>query len=191
MFVLPTSRSKPGRLMCSQTKLFYYQGCLFTHCDDSLISLCRFKPLRYRLAYCTVNWLLMLLCCIVPVFNLSEISSVYLLISTALFFLLLMSYGGVHVLCVLKQPGPGDGERDCESRNTMKRKAFRVIMITLVFTCTNQLLLVSILGSVLWFVSLQVILLVTLVSLSISIVSGFIAPLLYLHRVGKLRCIQL
>lgn len=105
----------------------------------------------------------------------------------SLCFLVLMLYCGIHILCVLKQPAPGDGGRD---RNSMKRKAFKVIVITLVFTSTIQVLRVFILGPTLLFASQQDILLVVLLSLSISIVGGFITPLLYLHRAEKLPCIK-
>ncbi|XP_038566609.1 proteinase-activated receptor 3 [Micropterus salmoides] len=150
----------------------------------------RLKPLRYRLAWCVVDWLLMLLYCVIPAFHLSTIHLSYALISKSLFFLVVMLYCGVRVLCVLKQPGPGDGDGDRESRNSIKRKAFKVIMITLVFTSTTQFLQVFILGPTVLYASQQAVLQVTLVSLSINIVSVFITPLLYLHRVGKLPCIK-
>ena len=108
----------------------------------------------------------------------------------SMFFLVFMLYCGIHVLCVLKQPGPGDGDRDGESWNSMKRKAFKVIMITLVFTNTSLFLRVFILGPTLLYASQQVLLQVILISLANSIVSGFITPLLYLHRAGKLPCIK-
>lgn len=105
----------------------------------------------------------------------------------SLFFLVLMLYCGVHILCVLKQLVPGDGGRD---RNSMKRKAFKLIIITLVFNSTTQVLWVVVLRPTLLHASQQVVLLVTLLNLSISIVSKFITPLLYLHRAGKLPCIK-
>lgn len=136
------------------------------------------------------DWLLVLLYCIVPVFTLSTIQSIYLLISVSLFFLVLMLYCSVRVLCVLKQPGPGDGDKDGESQNSMKRKAFKIILITLVFNSTTQFLRVFMLGPTLLCASQQAALQVTLVSLSICIVSGLNTPLLYLHRAGKLPCIK-
>ncbi|XP_027132363.1 C-X-C chemokine receptor type 3 isoform X1 [Larimichthys crocea] len=117
----------------------------------------RFKPLRYRLACCMVEWLLMLLYCIIPTFTLSVIHVLYLLVSMSLFFLVLMLYCSVHVLCVLKQPGPGDGSRGHESRNGLKRKAFTIIVITLVFTSISHVLRVFILSPTLLFASQQVV----------------------------------
>ncbi|KAG8009680.1 hypothetical protein GBF38_019035, partial [Nibea albiflora] len=131
----------------------------------------RFKPLRYKLACCMVDWLLMLLYCVIPTLTLSVVHVLYLLVSMSLFFLVLTLYCGVHVLCVLKQPGPGDGSRGHESRNGLKRKAFTIIVITLVFSSISHILRVLILGPALLFASEQVVLQVTLVSLSISIVS--------------------
>ncbi|XP_019123823.2 uncharacterized protein LOC109140709 isoform X2 [Larimichthys crocea] len=63
----------------------------------------------------------------------------------------------VHVLCVLKQPGPGDGSRGHESRNGLKRKAFTIIVITLVFTSISHVLRVFILSPTLLFASQQVV----------------------------------
>ncbi|XP_044195189.1 lysophosphatidic acid receptor 6-like isoform X2 [Thunnus albacares] len=147
----------------------------------------RFKPLRYRLAFCMVNWLLVLLYCTIPTFMLSTTQSVYLLIIKSLFFLVLMFYCGIHVLCVLKQPGPGDGDRARESSNTTKRKAFKVIMITMVFTSTTELLQVLMFSPMLY-APQQVLLWVMLMNMAVNIVSGFITPLLFLHRAGKLPC---
>ncbi|XP_071385596.1 G-protein coupled receptor 20-like [Centroberyx affinis] len=142
----------------------------------------RFKPLRYRVSCCVMDWLLVMLHCM-TLFMDSLLETVYLTIAESLFFLVFMSYCGISVLCVLHQPGPGDGGR--EQGNDMKKKAFKIIVIHLAFTIVTHLPTVVITPFMLG-VSWQVVVVVMLVSLSIDTVSGFVTPLLYLHRVGKL-----
>lgn len=166
-------------------------AAIVCHClNKSYCPLHRFKPLCYRLLCCMVDWLVVLLYSFVPSFTLSPIQSAYLVISNSLFFLLLMLYCGIRVLCVLKQPGPSDGGRHHESQNSMKRKAFKVIMITLVFTSSTQLIRLFMLGPTLMYAPQYILLQITLVTMAVSIISGFITPLMYLHRAGKLPCIK-
>ncbi|XP_074478431.1 uncharacterized protein LOC141759862 [Sebastes fasciatus] len=148
----------------------------------------RFRPLRYRLACCAVDWLLVLLYCTIPIFTLSDRQSVYLLIFQSFFFLALMLSCGVHVLCVLRRPAPGEGDR--ESRGDAKRRAFKVVLITLVFTSSTQLLRAAVLGPMLLYGSAPVVLKGLLVSLAVDIGGGFVTPLMYLHRAGKLPCFK-
>lgn len=154
-----------------------------------LCSCFRFKPLRYRLLCCVVDWLLILLDCMTTLLVHRTVLA-FLLISKSLVFFLILLYCGMRVLYVLKQPAPGDGVHGAESWNSMKKKAFKVIMITLVFNSSTQLLQLSLLGPVVLYASLTLILQITLVSMSISIISSFITPVLYLHRAGKLPCIK-
>ncbi|XP_017158648.1 P2Y purinoceptor 8-like [Poecilia reticulata] len=144
----------------------------------------RLKPLRYRLAVCLFDWLLILLDFMFPFLGPSITVSACYFIVKSLLFLSVLSYCSVRVLLVLKQPGPGDG-----SRSAMKRKAFKVIIITLGFNSATQLLQILVLGPTVLTASLLLILQLTLFGLSISIISSFITPLLFLHRAGKLPCI--
>ncbi|MEQ2215573.1 hypothetical protein XENOCAPTIV_002864 [Xenoophorus captivus] len=147
----------------------------------------RLKPLRYRLGFCLFDWLLILLDFIFPAFGLSLTVSACYFIAKSLLFLTILSYCGIRVLLILKQPGPSIRS---ENWNTMKRKAFKVIIITLMFNSTTQLLQTLMLGPTVLSASLLVILQLTLFALSISIISSFITPLVYLHRAGKLPCIK-
>ncbi|XP_068160381.1 P2Y purinoceptor 8-like [Antennarius striatus] len=146
----------------------------------------RFKPLRYRLACCVVIWLLMLFYSIIPAFTISVRASVYLLTSMSMFLMVLMVYCSVHILCVLSQPGPGDGDRD----KGVRRKAFKVIMTSMLFTVCTQAFRVFTVGPIVLFASQHVIDVAVLISLAISIVTGTATPVLYLYRAGKLPWIQ-
>ncbi|XP_015258512.1 PREDICTED: G-protein coupled receptor 183-like [Cyprinodon variegatus] len=150
----------------------------------------RLKPLRYRLGVCLFDWLLILLDFMLPLYGLSEATNAWIFIGKSLLFLAVLSYCGLRVLLVLKQPGPGDGSKGTENWNTMKRKAFKVIIITLGFNSITQLLQSIMLGPSVLVASMLVLLQLTLFSVCISIISSFITPLLYLHRAGKLPCIE-
>ncbi|XP_013878056.1 somatostatin receptor type 5 [Austrofundulus limnaeus] len=151
----------------------------------------RFKPLRYRLVSCVFDWLLILLNVIFRAFVLSFDISVYFFIAKSLLFFFVLLYCGISVLLVLKQPGPGDKVRNSENSNSMKRKAFKVIAVTLVFTSMTQLLQVTMLGPTILQPSLKLLLQVTLFSLAVNILSSFVTPLLFLQRAKKLVCIQI
>lgn len=148
------------------------------------------KPLRYRLSFCLLDWLLILLDFLYPLLQLPRAVGACYLIAKSLFFLGVLSYCGVRVLLVLKQPGPGDGSGSAENWNAMKRKAFKVIVITLVFNSATQLVQSLVLGPIAHSAPLLLVMQLTLFGLAISILSSFITPLLYLHRAGKLPCIS-
>ncbi|XP_041670598.1 uncharacterized protein LOC121527638 [Cheilinus undulatus] len=149
----------------------------------------RFRPLGYRLACCTSTWLLILLDCLINFLMISSILPFYLFISKSAFFLVLMVYCGAHALCVLKQPQPGDGER--ESQCGMKRKAFKIITITVGSCVVAESLKLFIMVPTAVLAYVQVYTKVMLSCLLVTIISGFVPPLLYVHRAGKLPCVKL
>ncbi|XP_017260059.1 cysteinyl leukotriene receptor 2 [Kryptolebias marmoratus] len=150
----------------------------------------RFKPLRYRLLFCVADWLLILLNLIYRVFVTSLNNLAYFFIAKSLLFFSILSYCGICVLLILKQPSPGDGVRSSGNWNSMKRKAFKVIIITLVFNSVTQLLQMTMLGPTVLHTSLKLILQIMLFNLAVNISSSFITPLLFLQRAGKLPCIK-
>lgn len=184
-------RAPPDRTQISALVWFWCLRCFWSHVGVCLIlPACRLKPLRYRLGVCLFDWLLILLDFMFPFLGPSLTVSACYLIAKSLLFLSTLSYCGVRVLLVLQQPGPGDGSRSAVSWSAMKRKAFKVIVITLGFNSATQLLQILMLGPTVLTASLLLILQLTLFALSISITSSFITPLLFLHRARKLPCIN-
>ncbi|XP_078138673.1 G-protein coupled receptor 4-like [Centroberyx gerrardi] len=92
----------------------------------------KYKPLRYRVACCSVVWLLVLGSCIGFVFE--TYASLYILLGFYILLFLVMLFCCVSVLRALKQPGLGEGarERDREGGNSMKRNAFKIILIIMI-----------------------------------------------------------
>ncbi|KAM7009753.1 proteinase-activated receptor 2-like [Tautogolabrus adspersus] len=97
----------------------------------------RFKPLRYRVACCCVLWLIILISCIYSFYT--SWTSMYLFlyfIETVLFFGVML-FCCLSVLWALKRPGPGERDTGKRTSNAMKRKAFKIILIIMIFMTLN------------------------------------------------------
>nr|XP_055035549.1 somatostatin receptor type 1-like [Misgurnus anguillicaudatus] len=151
------------------------------------VTFLKYKPLRYRLMCSAVAWIICLgscLCCILLVVLFPiEIYTLFF----SLQFLVLLSiqmFCCVAVLRALKQSGPGERGRERDEENHMKRKAFHIILIITVTTfITYMPYIISGLLMILktgftygfWFIGLIC-----------YVLAGFVQPVLYLHRAGKL-----
>lgn len=87
----------------------------------------RLKPLRYKLALSGIIWLWTLAVCSARLL----LSSVfhYIVAMHIFVFCVVKLYCCIACLLVLKQPGPGEGVRQREGMSSIKRKAFRIILI--------------------------------------------------------------
>ncbi|XP_042603784.1 C-C chemokine receptor type 8-like [Cyprinus carpio] len=151
------------------------------------VTFLKYKPLRYRVICCTVVWISTLGSCLVCMYNLASKNShahawfltveLTLVISIQLFCL-------VAVLRALKQSGPGEKGRKREVDNPMKRRALFLIVITTVtmfilffpFVIIGLFIIVTADASpTVWFTGV-----------TCFILAGFVQPLLYLNRTGKL-----
>ncbi|XP_078138757.1 uncharacterized protein LOC144538484 [Centroberyx gerrardi] len=106
----------------------------------------RYKPLRYRVACCSVAWLMVLASCIYSEFTLNKSVYLYGFFVQNLLLLAVMLFCCLSVLRALKRPGPGGEER--KRGNNMKRRAFRIILLIMISMFMNFLLVV-------WFVVLE------------------------------------
>ncbi|XP_064860590.1 C-C chemokine receptor type 8-like [Oncorhynchus nerka] len=154
------------------------------------VTFLKYKPLRYRVGCCGVVWMMVLGYCFVNL--LSNYQSAWWKIFTLILNLLTLSvmlFCCLAVLWALKRPGPGEGEREGEGMNNMKLRAFRIISMIIVSMLVMYLPLVLLLvsyhfiESVEFFGGLSI-------CYSITVVSGFVQPLLFLHRSGKLPCVR-
>ncbi|XP_042609889.1 C-C chemokine receptor type 8-like [Cyprinus carpio] len=155
------------------------------------VTFLKYKPLRYRVICCIVVWILTLGSCLYTMFILMALNTVAHTWSFTLQFLLFFSiqlFCLVAVLRALKQSGPGERAREKEEENNMKRKAFHLILITSVNTIfLNVPFIILALYRV---VTKQQSLELRIAALFCYTLGGFVQPVLYLHRIGKLSCLR-
>ncbi|XDV38343.1 hypothetical protein PO909_007782 [Leuciscus waleckii] len=153
------------------------------------VTFLKFKPLRYRVICCTVVWIITLgscLCCMLTLVLLHFY--IYACINSFefLLFFSIQLFCLVAVLRALKQLGPGERGREKEEENPMKRRALHFILITTVsmaiiylpFTLSGFLYLLTQNYEPLF------------VGIICFILGGFVQPVLYLSRAGKLSCLR-
>ncbi|XP_056587648.1 C-C chemokine receptor type 8-like [Triplophysa dalaica] len=97
------------------------------------VTFLKYKPLRYRLICCTVVWLISFGSCLFCMFILGAVNmKTYrgIILLQFFIFLSIQLFCCLTVLRALKQSGPGERERGDE--NHMKRRAFHLILISIV-----------------------------------------------------------
>ncbi|KAJ8017220.1 hypothetical protein DPEC_G00015540 [Dallia pectoralis] len=143
----------------------------------------KYKPLRYRLACCGAVWLLVLLGNLISMFLSQTLISDFFFLIEYLILTCVMLFCCLAVLRALKQTGPGEGDR--EGNKNAKMKAFRIISIISVtmFVSYCPILVIMplsvVLDRVVWQLSYCS-------CFSVNVIGGFVQPLLYLHRAGKI-----
>ncbi len=151
----------------------------------------KYKPLRYRVICCTVVWIITVGSCFVAMIlqMLSNLETYTWFFSLQfLLFLSVQLFCLVAVLRGLKQSGPGERVRKKEE-NHMKRRAFYLILIstaTLVVMFVPFIVTGFICG--LQLIEQKEVKLIWFLSICCFILAGFVQPVLYLHRAGKLFC---
>ncbi len=150
------------------------------------VTFLKYKPLRYKLVCSAVVWCMVISSCLFSIFTGNTHVLVYrggILLQFLLFFSVNL-FCCLAVLITLKKPGPGERGREREEENHMKRRAFYLILIitvTMVFMYAPVIL-----SAFFYLLSSQDISIVLTFSLLCFILAGFVQPVLYLYRVGKL-----
>ncbi|XP_051532916.1 C-C chemokine receptor 1-like protein 1 [Myxocyprinus asiaticus] len=151
------------------------------------VTFLKFKPLRYRVACSSVTWIAILISC---AFCLQFVNPcltrihVCLYMSQFFLFLCINLFCCLAVLRALKQSGPGERGRERVEENQIKRRAFYLILInvvTLVITYVPSLII-----ALQYILSLQIAQELDSISHICFVLAGFVQPILYIHRVGKL-----
>ncbi len=150
------------------------------------VTFLKFKPLRYRVACSILIWMMIAFYCVFSLLTQAYFTHIftYLYILQFLLLLAINLFCCLAVLRALKQSGPGERRRERNEKNHVKRRAFHLILITTVT------LLITYVPSL--FVALQHILPIQRIpeldSLSSTcfMLPGFVQPLIYIHRFGKL-----
>nr|XP_055035896.1 G-protein coupled receptor 35-like [Misgurnus anguillicaudatus] len=152
------------------------------------VTFLKFKPLRYRLMCCTAAWIICLGSCLSVMFMFASLYFIYSVFYSVQFllFLSIQLFCGLAVLRALKQSGPGERGREREEENHMKRRAFHLILITTVNTVIIYLpKCVS--GFIIIFLKMHISALL-IIGFLCYFVAGFVHPILFLRRAGKLSC---
>ncbi|XP_026089808.1 hydroxycarboxylic acid receptor 2-like [Carassius auratus] len=151
------------------------------------VTFLKYKPLRYRVICSIVVWTITLGSCLCSIYILSSFNitgHTWFFMLQFVFFLPIQLFCLVAVLRALKQSGPGERGRERTQENHMKRRAFNLILIT---TVNMVMLYVPIIISAIFTnLTKQNIQGVWAPSLICYVLAGFVQPVLYLHRNGKL-----
>ncbi|XP_051959657.1 C-C chemokine receptor type 8-like [Xyrauchen texanus] len=153
------------------------------------VNFLKFKPLRYRLMCSTAAWIITLSSCLVCMITLMfyKIAYTWFFSLQFLLFLAIQLFCLLAVLRALKQPRPGKRGRERGQENHKKRRAFYLILITTVA------LVISYLPFSIWGffnnLTTQNIPEFWCFSFVCFMLVGFLQPVLYLHRFGRLACL--
>nr|XP_055035550.1 G-protein coupled receptor 35-like [Misgurnus anguillicaudatus] len=155
------------------------------------VTFLKYKPLRYRLMCCAVAWIISIGSCFACRFLAGSQDFVGHSWFVSIQFFILLSiqlFCCVAVLRALKQSGPGERGREKEEENHMKRRAFNLILIITV-NMVNVYVPIMITGGII-ILTQQNTQEVWLPSIICYVLAGFVHPVLYLYRAGKLSCLH-
>ncbi|XP_048023154.1 uracil nucleotide/cysteinyl leukotriene receptor-like [Megalobrama amblycephala] len=151
------------------------------------VTFLKYKPLRYRVICCTVAWIIILgscfYCLFIAISQNIHVKTWFFSLQFLVFFCIQL-FCLVAVLRALKQSGPGERRREREEENHMKRRAFHLILIATVsmafiyvpYTITGFCIIITQQNHDAYW----------LPGLVCYVLAGFIQPVLYLQRTGKL-----
>ncbi|XP_042578919.1 C-C chemokine receptor type 8-like [Cyprinus carpio] len=154
------------------------------------VTFLKYKPLRYRVICCTAAWLFTLsscLACLIIILLSSIVVHAWFFSIQFLLYLPIQFFCLVAVLRALKQSGPGERKREKEDENQMKRRAFNVILITTVSMAITYM--PATISGIYTFLTQQYNVIFWIPSMLSYVLAGFVQPVLYLHRAGKLSCL--
>ncbi|XP_056301838.1 uracil nucleotide/cysteinyl leukotriene receptor-like [Danio aesculapii] len=146
------------------------------------VTFLKYKPLRYRVICCAVSWIITLGSCFVSMFFLNlTYNSLWLFVLQFFLFNSIQLFCLVAVLRALKQSGPGERKKE---EHHMKRRAFYLILVV---TVSMAIIYVPCIGSGLFVIfTQQYIPYLWFTSVACYVLAGFVQPVLFLGRVGKL-----
>ncbi|XP_051955264.1 chemokine XC receptor 1-like [Xyrauchen texanus] len=153
------------------------------------VTFLKFKPLRYKVICSTVAWIICLCSCLVYLLIVvSEgIAHVWFISIQFLLVLSVQLFCLSAVLRALKQSGPGEGGRERTMESQVKRRAFYLILIT-----TVNMVIIYVPNVILGLYSIvikQYIHAVWYTGWICYALAGYVQPVLYLQRTGKLSCL--
>lgn len=147
----------------------------------------RYKHLRYKAFCCGAVWLITFCSCIYSLKTFTKPLCLYAFYILNLLFFFVMLSCCLIILRALKLPRPGEMAAKGSKSNAIKRRAFKTILIIMVSMAVHFLLYLATipLQCCLKTMTFQK---VFTICMCIVLQTGFIQPLLYLHRNGKIPC---
>ncbi len=147
----------------------------------------KYKPLRYKVACSTVTWIMIIIC---NVLVLGLVNPCFMHVLKCLYLIHFIIFLAINLFCclavlrALKKPGPGARGRERDEENHIKRRAFFLIVITSVTLVITYV--PSSVSEFQYILSIPASQLLESLSLTCFLLPGFVQPLLFIHRVGKL-----
>lgn len=169
-----------------------FQCCICVECYVGVVHpvlFLKYKPLRYRVACCCVVYLISLVSCIYSKYTFSKTLYLYWFFVQNLLFFSVMISCCFSVLWALKRPGPGEQEAQRTRRNAKKRRAFQIMSLIMISMAISFFLYVAAIPMQCCLTFVDFTRAIT-ICISLALAAGFIQPLLYLHRNGKLNCFK-
>ncbi len=151
------------------------------------VTFLKYKHLRYKAACSIVTWIMIIICNVLSLelvhpCNIRLFKCLYLV--HFIIFLAINLFCCLAVLRALKKPGPGERRREREDDNHIKRRAFCLILITTVTLVITYV--PSSITALQYILSIPASHVLESLSLTCFFLPGFVQPLLFIHRVGKL-----
>ena len=173
-----------------------FQCCICVECYFGVVHpvlFLQFKQLRHKVASCCVVWLIALVSCIYCLYTYSNSLYLYGFFVQNILILFIMLFCCLSVLSALKRPGPGEKitkkKKKEKKSNAVKRRAFKIILLIMISMTINFFFYVAPIPMQCCLSSLEFMNVLTICT-GIALTTGFIQPLLYLHRTGHLPCFR-
>ncbi|XP_051537037.1 chemokine XC receptor 1-like [Myxocyprinus asiaticus] len=151
------------------------------------VTFLKIKPLRYKVICSTAAWIITFgscLCCMLILVLFDSYIYVWFFLLHFIFFLSIQLFCLLAVLRALKQSGPGERGRERGEENSMKRRAFYLILIT---TVNMGIVYVPLTISGFFIIMTQQNIDESyFIGFFFFVLNGFVQPVLYLHCTGKL-----
>ncbi|XP_077053544.1 leukotriene B4 receptor 1-like [Siphateles boraxobius] len=153
------------------------------------VTFLKFKPLRYKVVCSFAVWIVTFGSC--SVCMITMLSNLYTY--TWFFLMQLLLYISIQLFCcltvlrALKQSGPGEKGREKEEENQVKRRAFYLILI--ITLNMFVIYLPFVIAGLFTLVAQMFIQILWNIGFFFFALAGFLQPVLYLYRFGKLSCL--
>jgi len=152
------------------------------------VTFLKFKPLRYRVICSFAVWIVTFGSCSVCMITMSNLNTyTWFFLTQLLFYISIQLFFCLTILRALRQSGPGEKGREKEEENQVKRRAFYLILI--ITLNMFVIYLPFVIAGLFTLVAQMFIPILWNMGFFFFALAGFLQPVLYLYRFGKLFCL--